>query len=98
MLALMVGGPLHGQVVPMTDGAQQEMFKDDPKGGPPFEYKRRTPILNNGLKMMIFAFGDVSAEQVEQALKRSSLSNTSKLPVLDASFAREKPLDEDPPK
>jgi hypothetical protein len=92
MLALMVGGSLHGQMLPLENPAQVKMTGKD-RDGTVIEYSRRRPVLHNGLKLMLFVLGDPSVEQVEDALRLAFLSNTGKMPVLDDSFVRDKGTD-----
>jgi hypothetical protein len=92
MLALMVGGPLHGQMLPLENPAQVRFTGKD-RNGAVIEYNRRRPVLHNGLKLMLFVLGEPGVEQVEDALRLASLSNTGKMPVLDDSFVRGKGTD-----
>jgi hypothetical protein len=80
MQALLVGGPLHGTLTTLEDERALSVTGEDDAAE--FSYIRRSSSAQFGSEVALFVYGRPTYEDVIDAVRRSSLSQTAKLRVL----------------
>ena len=87
MQALLVGGPLHGKVVPLEDKSALRVLSES-AAGKEYSYTRRSTYAHGDSEIAIFVHGEANHEQVNDAVGRSDLmSNTGNIRTLGPDFA-----------
>ncbi len=78
----MVGGALHGKVVPIGDPTLLSITNEE--AGITVHYTRRNAIINSGNELTLFVHGEPSYAEVDDAVRHASMCNTGRLRILDA--------------
>ena len=86
MRALLVGGPLHGKLIPIESEDLVKVYSkhDD---GETYEYIRHNNYPMAGKDWVLFMRGAVDANQVIDAIQQSDLTNTSKLRAIGVDYS-----------
>jgi len=87
MQALLVGGPLHGKMVPLEDKSALRVLSES-AAGREYSYTRRSTYEHAGNQIAIFVYGEPDFAGVRDAIGRSDLmANTGNIRALGPDFA-----------
>lgn len=93
MKALLVGGPLHGKLIPIEKEALVKVFSKNGESEV-YEYIRYSKFPMAGKGWVLFVWGEAEFDLIIDAIQKSDLSDTGKQRVMEGNYTYIKVDDE----